>query len=431
VTAISGQVAQLGAVMTEPQPHPAGGKSAAILVSQKPLADRRILVVAPQPFYQDRGTPIAVRQVLQGLSQLGYSADLLTYPVGADFCLPGLEITRASNPFRIRNIPVGFSIKKILLDISLTIELSARLRNNAYTCIHALEEAAFPAVLLSRRYSLPVVYDMQSSLPEQLVTRRGFRSRPIRYLMNKLEAWLLSRADFVVSSAGLADRVRQIAPTANIREWRYPSVVVAPSGSDAERLRRRLAIPTGVPVVLYGGTFESYQGLNELIQAIPLVRAEVPEATFVLIGAENGNGMAVRAQAAALLQSGAVRILDRQPRHEIPAYLGLADVLVSPRSHGGNLPLKVFDYLAAGRPIVATDIPTHRSVLNENLAMLVRPTTPALADGIVRLLRDPARAERLGQAGRRYAEEHLGWNTFVTGLSDLFDEVHRHAPAYN
>jgi glycosyltransferase involved in cell wall biosynthesis len=427
VTLISGQAAARDTVVAKLQPNFASGRAFATPASGRALAERRVLVVAPQPFYQDRGTPIAVRQVLEGLSQLGYSTDLLTYPVGADFRVPGLNIVRASNPFRIRTVPVGFSIRKILLDITLTIELHKRLQKGAYTCIHAVEEVAFPAVLLGRRYKLPVIYDMQSSLPEQLVTRRGFRNPLIRHLLDRLEAWLLNRADFVVSSAGLADRVKQVSTQINIREWRYPSVVVPPDSCDGERLRRRLDIPAGAPVVLYGGTFESYQGLSELIQAIPLVRAQIPRATFVLLGAENGTGAAVRAQSAALLQTGAVRILDRQPRHEIPPYLGLADVLVSPRSHGGNLPLKVFDYLAAGRPIVATDIPTHRSVLNDQLAVLVQPTSRGLANGIVSLLKDPLRAARLGRAGRQYAEQHLGWSTFVSGLADLYQEVHQYA----
>jgi glycosyltransferase involved in cell wall biosynthesis len=103
--------------------------------------------------------------------------------------------------------------------------------------------------------------------------------------------------------------------------------------------------------------------------------------------------------------------------------------LVSPRSYGGNLPLKVFDYLAAGRPIVATDIPTHRTVLNEDRAVLVAPQTPDLARGIVSLLRDPERADRLARAGRRYAEQHLGWAQFVDSLGNLYEDVHRHALA--
>jgi glycosyltransferase involved in cell wall biosynthesis len=87
----------------------------------------------------------------------------------------------------------------------------------------------------------------------------------------------------------------------------------------------------------------------------------------------------------------------------------------------------VFDYLAAGRAIVATDIPTHRTVLNEERAVLVPPIAKDLARGIVSLLRDPERADRLARAGRRYAEQHLGWSGFVESLGDLYEDVHRHA----
>jgi glycosyltransferase involved in cell wall biosynthesis len=390
------------------------------------LADRRILVVAPQPFYQDRGTPIAVRQVLEAVTQLGYRVDLLTYPVGTDVQLQGLQIFRSRNPFNIKNVPIGFSLQKALLDLPLALEIGARLRTGAYTCIHAVEEAAFPAVLWGRHYNVPVVYDMQSSLPEQLVTIRGFGTAPVRGLFDRLERWLLQHASLVVCSAGLGERVRTIMPQINVREWHYPSVVIPASGPSPERLREQLAIPLDVPVILYGGTFESYQGLSELIESVPLVRAQVPDAVFLLVGAENGSGMAVRSQAMHLIQGGAIKIIDRQPRHLIPSYLRIADVLVSPRSHGGNLPLKVFDYLAAGRPIVATDIPTHRTVLNGERAVLVSANSGALAGGIAGLLRDPLRAAQIADAARAYAEEHLGWGRFVESVRDLYEDAHRH-----
>jgi glycosyltransferase involved in cell wall biosynthesis len=280
---------------------------------------------------------------------------------------------------------------------------------------------------LGRYYKVPVIYDMQSSLPEQLVTSVGFRSHPMRALANALERWLLSRADYVVSSAGLQDRVHRVAPGTRVCEWHYPGVMVPGTQGDGEGLRRRLGISSDVPVVLYGGTFEAYQGLSELIGAIPLVRARIPGATFVLVGAENGKGNGIRIQAAPLVDAGVVRIIDRQPRHEISSYFSMADILVSPRAHGGNLPLKVFDYLAAGRPIVATDIPTHRSVLNEQRAVLTPQTPQGLADGILSLLNDPVRAARMGHAGRTYAEERLGWSSFVGSLGSIYEEVHQRA----
>jgi glycosyltransferase involved in cell wall biosynthesis len=386
-----------------------------------------VLVVAPQPFYQDRGTPIALRQVLEALSELEYRVDLLTFPVGEDIELPGLRTFRAANPFGIKRVPVGLSLRKMLLDLSLISALSARLRQETYSCIHAVEEAAFPAVLLGRRTGVPVLYDMQSSLPEQLLGSPAFRIPPLPYLLHRMERWLLNRADLVVASIGLADRVRRLAPGTRVREWRFPSFHPDASPGDARALRHRLGVPPDAPVILYSGTFEAYQGLDELVGAIPLVRAQNPRATFVLVGAERVNGFATQEPTASLLRDGALLVIKRQPRTQMAAFLRMADVLVSPRAYGGNLPLKVFDYLAAGRPIVATDIPTHRTVLSEERAVLVPPETEALAAGILRLLSDGGEAARLGEAAEGYAREHLGWHAFVRSVAEIYDEAHQHA----
>jgi glycosyltransferase involved in cell wall biosynthesis len=403
---------------------PADGEAAANPGVVPRLTQRRILVLAPQPFYEDRGTPIALRQVMEALGELGYRVDLLTFPVGTDVSIPGLSIFRTANPLGIRSVPVGFSLPKLLLDLSLIHSLRRRLRQNSYTCIHAVEEAAFPAAVLGRMHRIPVLYDMQSSLSEQMIQRRVFRLPPVAAFLHYMERWLLNRVDLVVSSAGLAERVHRLAPGVPVREWRFPSTPIEASPRQVDALRRELGLPSGAAVVLYSGTFEAYQGLGELLAAIPEVRSRVPEATFVLVGADPANGLVASETARALMGAGALRIVDRQPRQHMAAYLLLADVLVSPRSYGGNLPLKVFDYLAAGRPIVATDIPTHRTVLNEERALLVSPQTEAIADGILTLLLDRGRALRLSGAARSYAREHLGWGSFSRTVAELYEEVH-------
>ena len=388
---------------------------------------RRILVVAPQPFYEDRGTPIAVRQVLEALSELGRPVDLLTFPIGGDVAIRGLRIYRSANPLGLRRVPIGFSIRKVLLDLPLIWALHRRLLRERYECIHAVEEAAFPAALLARRHGIPLVYDMQSSLPEQLAPLDPVGLRVTRRLLNAMERWLLRRATLTVTSAGLARRVKAMVPETPVREWHFPSAPSDSSPVAVQCLRDGLVLSGSGPVVLYSGSFEAYQGLPELIAAIPAVRARVPDATFVLVGADRANGLVAHSGAEPLVASGALRIVDRQPRAEMAAYLALADVLVSPRAYGGNLPLKVFDYLAAGRPIVATDIPTHRTVLAEDRAVLVAPGPQALAQGILAVLCDPVRAEHLAHAARRYAQTHLGWSRFVDSVEDLYAEVERHA----
>ena len=400
-----------------------GHGSSAPIVAEPP--SRRILIVAPQPFYQDRGTPIAMRQVLLALSELGRPVDLVTYPIGTEVDIPGLRIFRSANPFGFGSVPIGLSLRKIVLDLPITAALRTRLATEPYACVHAVEEAAFPAALLARHYGIPLLYDMQSSLAEQLARLGPLRVGPARWALEAAERWLLRRSDVVVTSAGLAARVRATVPETTVCEWHFPS---APAGADpaaVERLRRRFAITGPGPVVLYSGTFEPYQGLAELVAAIPLVRRRVPNATFVFVGAERTDGEL--AAAARQIATGALRVVGRRPRDEMPAFLAMADVLVSPRAYGGNLPLKIFDYLAASRPIVATDIPTHRTVLSEERAVLVAPRTEAIAEGIISVLLDPSRGERLAVAARQYAKTHLGWGRFVESVAGLYDEVERHA----
>jgi glycosyltransferase involved in cell wall biosynthesis len=406
-------------------PRPSGDRPAGYGASEVTrVGDRRILVVAPQPFYQDRGTPIALRQVLEALSQLGYGVDLLTLPQGEDITLPGLRIFRAGNPLGIRTVPIGFSLRKVALDASLVAALNTRFSRDSYTCVHAVEEAAFPAVVMARRRGIPTLYDMQSSLPEQLLKHSVARIPPVPAVLEAAERWLLNRAGLVVASVGLADRVRRVAPGARVWEWRFPSGTVGEHTAEAEGLRRRLGLSDAAPVVLYSGTFEAYQGLQRLIAAAPRILQRVPSARFVFVGADEAGRAEVETAAAELVRDGMLTIVDRQPRSVMPGYLALADVLVSPRSFGGNLPLKVFDYLAAGRPIVATDIATHRELLTDERAVLVPPTAEGLADGIVSVLCDGVKSATLAEAAREYAVEHLGWGRFRQTVAEIYQEAH-------
>ncbi|MGH7658143.1 MAG: glycosyltransferase family 4 protein [Gemmatimonadales bacterium] len=381
----------------------------------------RILVVAPEPFYEDRGTPICVRQVLEALLHLGHTVDLLTYPVGHDLAMPGLSILRSANPLSLRRVPIGFSWRKLVLDGPLAVRLRSLLRARPYDCVHALEESAFPAAYFGRKYGKKVIYDMHSSMVEQLGARMEFRL--VQPWLERMERWLLRSADAVVCSGGLSARVREIAPEVRPKEWRF-----APASSEVleetvSRLREDLGLAPDDRVVLYSGTFETYQGIPLLLDAARTVLHDDPSAVLVLVGLTPGDGASVRADVNALLPEARVRLVDRQPRNRLAAYLSMADVVVSPRTYGGNIPLKIFDYLAAGRPIVATDLPTHRGLLNGERARLVSPSAPALAAGILDVLQDRPRADAMAGAAREYADRTLGWRAFVRDVEDLYRKV--------
>jgi glycosyltransferase involved in cell wall biosynthesis len=386
-------------------------------------AERRILIVAPQPMYEDRGTPIAILNVLRALSQLDYQVDLITYPVGRPIEIPGVRVIRSRNPFGIRHVSVGFSLRKLLLDLTLIPTMWRQLSRQRYACMHAVEEAAFPAAILGPWYQTPVIYDMQSSLPEQMVSHRGFRNRLAQRFLQACEAWLLRRVALVVSSAGLLRRVADVAPGTPASEWHFPTEASTPNPGATDRLRRELGITPSAPVVLYAGTFEPYQGLPLLLDAVQVVRDTVPAAVFVLVGGSGESAEMIEREVLRRKLKGGVRLLGRKPREQMPDYLAMADVLVSPRSYGDNLPLKVFDYLASGRPIVATDMPAHRSVLDDTRAVLTEPSAAALARGISGLLTRPEDSARLAAAGRAYAVRHLGWRRFVEAVDTVYEQA--------
>lgn len=386
-------------------------------------ARRRVLIVAPQPFYQDRGTPICVRQVIDALIQLDYEVDILTYPVGGD--LPGRKarLFRSSNPFRISHVPVGFSFRKLLLDSTLFPHLRRLLRSGEYDAVHAVEEAAFPAAYWGRKYGVPMIYDMHSSMAEQMSDLPLFRNAFARSTFRRMERWLVERATRVISSAGLAVRVRELAPLARVKEWEFSAEFPPADDREVEQLRAELEIEPNQKVVLYSGTFERYQGLTLLLKAVPQVLAEVPDAVFVLVGVDGEHAAAKIEKIAHEIPGHRLRLVSRQPREKIPTFFAMAEVLVSPRVYGGNLPLKIFDYLAAGRPIVATDIPSHRSVLNEERAILVPPDAEAIARSIIRVLQHPEIARQMAEAGKEFATRRLAWGRFVGSVAELYGSI--------
>jgi glycosyltransferase involved in cell wall biosynthesis len=380
-----------------------------------------VLVVAPQPFYSDRGTPIAVRQVLQALGELGHEIDVLTFPVGRDPDLPGVRIVRCGNPLGIRHVPIGLSPQKVLLDVSLASSWRKLIRARPYAYVHAVEEAAILAILFGLAGRVPVLYDMQSSLPERLSNHPLLGSAPVRGTLQWIERRLLRGARLTVASWGLRDLLERVEPSARVEEWRYPHEFSPAPAPDVEGVRRELEVGPGEQMVLYCGTFEPYQGLSTLIGALPSVLAAVPHTVVALVGGDERSCRELARQAHTLGVSGRVRVLPRQPRARMPAFLTAADVLVSARAYGANLPLKVFDYVAAGKPMVVTDIAGAGRLLGANVAELVQTSSDGIARGLIRVLCNPRRAAELSRNARAFAERHLKWDRFVDSIADHVD----------
>jgi glycosyltransferase involved in cell wall biosynthesis len=372
-------------------------------------------MLAPEPFFEPRGTPFSEYHRIRALTELGHHVDLVTYPFGADVEMPNLRIIRAAKPPFIQRVKIGPSFAKVVLDACLVVTILRQARRERYDAIHSHEEMGLLGVWLARRLGIPHLYDMHSSLPQQLTNFSYARSATLRKAFEAMERRTVFGSDVVITICqDLYDHVHRMGAGSRailIENVMGGDVEQAPQVT-AEEVRTRWGIPAGAPLVLYTGTFEPYQGLDMLLDAMGRVARARPDVRLLVVGGRPEQVDAAKARAAA---AGAQAVFTgHQPARDIPAYVQACDILASPRIKGTNTPLKIYSYLRAGKPIVATRLLTHTQVLDDEVAALVAPEPEAFAGVILELLADGARRDRLSRAAAERARTKYSREIYVS-----------------
>jgi glycosyltransferase involved in cell wall biosynthesis len=389
-----------------------------------PEADRpRVLLVAPQAFFAATGTPFNVLRMCQALGELGYEVHLATFPHGEDVAVPGTIHHRTPALPWVRRVPVGFSGAKVCYDFLLAGLTFRLLSRHRFVAVQAVEEAAFFAVPLARLFRTPAVVDLDSDICRQLADHPSALARRLGRLAGPLRRSVLRGAAAAVTVARhLSELVAREAPglpVFEIRDIPLPGTLRPPEPAAMTRLRAELDL-TGRRVVAYTGNFDRRQGLDLLLDAWVGVASSHPDAVLLLVGGEPAEVAAMRARAQTLGVAGSVRLAGKRPAELMADIMGLAEVLVSPRLEPYVTPLKLYSYMASGRPIVATDLPTHNTVLDETSAILVPPTAEGLAKGIAQALADSAAAAALGTRAKALVESEYSYAAFRGRMAELY-----------
>ncbi len=194
------------------------------------------------------------------------------------------------------------------------------------------------------------------------------------------------------------------------------------TAGEAQRFRSREGIAPGTPVVLSVANFFAYKGHLDLVEAASRVAPLVPEAVFLFAGRDAGAMEECRSRARRLGLDARVRFLGG--RADVADLLRASDLFVHP-SHQEGFPNAVLEAMAAGRPVVATDVGgVPEIVAHGETGLLVPARNPAaLAAALVVLLRDPARARRMGEAGRRRVLERHAMGRMVAEIQGLYESL--------
>ena len=383
----------------------------------------KILMISPQPFFEPRGTPISVYQRLEALSALGHEIDLITYHVGKDVEIPNLKIYRVRGLKVIQHVRIGPSRAKILLDVQIFFRAIRMLLVKRYDVIHSHEEAAFFSMFLAWIFRTRHLYDMHSVLSSQLTNFSFGRKSIFVKLFELLERMVLKTCHAVITvGPDLEQYVKTVGK--NIRVVMIENIALhayqTPVKPEAvEELRNRLILEGRLPIV-YTGTYERYQGLDMALACVDLVRKKHPNVLFIFVGAKVQQAQEWTEKAARLGLANHTLFLNVVPPEDSMIYLACASALISPRLNGTSTPLKIYSYLHAEKPIIATGITSHTQVLTEDAALLVEPNPHAFAEGILQVLDDPELAERLAKNAHQLARDKFGRQDYITKVNQIY-----------
>ena len=383
-------------------------------------------MIAPEPFFEPRGTPFSEFHRIRALTVLGHHVDLVTYPFGQSVSMPGLRVFRSLRPPFVGHVKIGPSLAKIPLDALLALTAMRRALSGRYDVIHSHEEGGVIGALLAMILRVPHLYDMHSSLPQQLSNFAFSRSRLVTAVFLAVERFMIRRSRVViVICSSLEETVKAIEPGAQtvLIENAPGSAEDEATPAAAAAVRRSLHLSDATPIVLYTGTFEAYQGLDLLFAAMAIVRRSRPDARLVLAGGRADQVTKARQQARAAGIEDVTLFAGERPASEIPSYLLASDLLVSPRSRGTNTPLKIYQYLRSGKAIVATRLLTHTQVLSDETAILTGVTPQEYADGILAGLTDTARAAAVGRRARELAETKYSYAAYLERTRQACDAL--------
>lgn len=383
----------------------------------------KVLLIAPHPFYQERGTPIAVDLLLSSLSLAGHEVDLLTFPEGTDRSYKNVRIFRIRRWFGIDNIRPGFSAKKLILDFFLFFRFVALMTSNRYDVVHAVEESVFMAMIVCPLFRAKYVYDMDSSMTTQIVDKLPPLLRVVKPVLAFMESLPMRFATAVVPVCE--------ALAVDVRRYRSDGVFVLKDVSLVSDTTENLddvldigkMVGSNKKALMYIGNLESYQGIDLMVESFALAAATVSNNVLVVVGGEDQHIDEYKRLASDLDIAERVFFAGKQPVAHLSQLMSQADILLSPRVHGVNTPMKVYSYLDSGTAVLATRLPTHTQVMTDEISCLVEPNKEAMADGITALLNDDKLRQQLASNARKFIAAEHSVPVFRLRLAEIYEHL--------
>lgn len=370
----------------------------------------KILMIAPTPFFADRGCHVRIYEEIKALQNLGHDVILCTYGLGRD--MPEINIIRTISFPWYKKLSAGPTYTKILLLPFLAITVIKACIKFKPDIIHAhLHEGALIARLVRVFFrKQKYIFDMQGYLSKEIL-QHGFVKE--KGLMYKFFCWLEKKIltwQFVITSSDtmlgqlydfklLKNRCTSIQDGVDTNFFKPQKY--------EEKLARDLNIDKNKPCIIFMGLLETYQGVDKMIEAFSYVYKKNSNVTFIIIGYPNIEKYSKMCDDFGL--SECVKFLGKVNYLDMPKYLSLADIAIAPKISATENDGKIYNYMAMGLPTIAFERDVSKSILKSTGIYAKFNDSLDLAEKIIWAINNTSECKNIGIMARERAVKYLSW----------------------
>lgn len=385
----------------------------------------KILMIAPTPYFADRGCHVRILEETRALQSLGNEVITTTYHNGGDIL--GIDIRRIPNIPWYNKLEAGPSYHMLYLDLLLLFESLNCIQKSRPDIIHAhLHEGAFIGTICSSLMNIPFVADMQGSLSNEMADHGFLKKDSFIYKSIRQFERALNRFPdaILVSSNRMGDILKSEFNSAKdkifIIEDGVSGEVFHPD-IEVTSLKKSLGIPMGKKIVVFLGLLNEYQGIDYLLKAIPLVLKDFKDVHFLIMGYPNVEKYQEIAMELGIKDF--VTFTGRIDYGRANEYLALGDIAVSPKISETESNGKIYNYMATGLPTVVFDNKVNRDILGDLGEYAILKDYYSLAEKICMLLRDEEFSNRLAREVREKAVRDYSWKRTGEKIMDVYIKI--------
>jgi glycosyltransferase involved in cell wall biosynthesis len=388
----------------------------------------KIAMVVASPFPANHGTPGSIRELMEAMARRGHDVHVVTYHFGEGTNPKGVTVHRIPDIGFSKRVIVGPTLERPFLDFQMVFTLCRVIRSENIDLIHAHNyEGALVGFWARVITGKPLIYNAVNTMRDELPTYNFFRPKILGVLLAGLLDYAVPR---------MADRIIAISPEIagmlRIQGIRPHRLRMIPLGIDTDQfdgcdpvsIRKRYSL-AGNPVVMYTGILDRLQRIDYLLKAMKIVLAGLPDARLLLVAtiAKDDDLKECRDMITELQMEKQVVVATHTAFKEVPSYLASANVAVICRPRCPGFPVKLLNYMAAGKAVAAFEGSAKGLQHMRNAFVVKDDDWKGLAHGIICLLRDPHLASRLGDNAKEWVRTNLSWPKIAVEIETLYYDL--------